>query len=425
MKIKAIKKTIKERGLWEAILYYACRFLSKSSMRILGKYTSSRPVKPNRIVFKNREMQDFTDNARALFEYLVENGYNEKYEIIYMVSQKKHFRKNSIPHVRFVTAESPRSFTSPLAYYYGATAHYFFYTNHSADLNRYHGRGQVTVNLWHGCGYKGTVRNNRDVPHSDTMAAFDYAIVPGPVFVRTKAAYWGCEEKKLLPLGYPRYDWMLDPANNKRAFLKRLFGWEEDTKTVIWMPTFRKSSLEGYGENSISLPYDLPALEGEEEMGLLDEHLRRLKLLLIVKKHPMQVGWSEKRAAYTNIRYVTDELLREKDVLLYRLVGICDALISDYSSIAVDYLLLDRPLAFVLTDYQRYQDTRGFVFENPLDYMPGEKVFTFRQLLEFFTHVKEGQDLFREERRRLLPVMHNQSERYCRRLAEYFLEEPR
>ena len=112
-------------------------------------------------------------------------------------------------------------------------------------------------------------------------------------------------------------------------------------------------------------------------------------------------------------------LLEEREVLLYRLVGVCDALISDYSSIAVDYLLLDRPIAFVLTDFERYEKARGFVFDDPLKYMPGEKIYEFAQLKEFLTHVGENLDLFAGERHRILPRMHNRTEDYRGRLVEY------
>ncbi len=47
------------------------------------------------------------------------------------------------------------------------------------------------------------------------------------------------------------------------------------------------------------------------------------------------------KGAYTNIRYVTEEMLQVKsDIQLYELVGLMDGLISDYSSIAVDYSCL-------------------------------------------------------------------------------------
>lgn len=63
--------------------------------------------------------------------------------------------------------------------------------------------------------------------------------------------------------------------------------------------------------------------------------------------------------------------LEKKQIKLYELIGISDGLLSDYSSVAVDYLLLDRPLGYVLADYNIYKEKRGFVFEDPLEYMPG------------------------------------------------------
>ena len=68
------------------------------------------------------------------------------------------------------------------------------------------------------------------------------------------------------------------------------------------------------------------------------------------QKHPLQSGWFLDEGAYTNIRYVTEEMLQKSGIQLYELVGLMDGLISDYSSIAVDYMLLDRPLGYVLTD---------------------------------------------------------------------------
>lgn len=420
MNINSIKKKLKEDGLFHGGMYYFCHFFSKVSMPLVGKWTvKHRSICETRIVFKNRENQDFTDNARALFEYLVEKGYNERYQIIYMVSDKKKLKNRSCKNVRFVTAENRYGWNNPLAYYYGATAKYFFYTNNSADLNRYHCPGQLTVNLWHGCGYKGATRMNQNIPHSDSMAYFDYAVVPGPVFAETKSEYWQCPKEKILPLGYPRYDWMLDKENKKEEMLDKLFGWKEpDTKAVIWMPTFRKSSLTGYGENDIELPYELPAVNGPDDMKRLDQLCREKNILLMIKKHPLQIGWSGSQEGFTNIRYVTEELLESRDVLLYRLVGVCDGLLSDYSSIAVDYILLDRPIGFVLTDLEMYKNARGFVFEDPLKYMPGEKIYDFSQLKAFLTHVGEGEDLFAEERHRVLPEMHNCTDNYRKRLAE-------
>ena len=72
-----------------------------------------------------------------------------------MVSDKKKCEKLKCKNVKFVTAENKYGWSSPLAYYYGAVAGFFFYTNNTAYLNFYHCKGQTTVNMWHGCGYKG------------------------------------------------------------------------------------------------------------------------------------------------------------------------------------------------------------------------------------------------------------------------------
>lgn len=416
----SLKKKIKEDGLAESALYYLGRFFSKVQMRVIGFLVQKfGHVCERRLVFKNREMQDFSDNARALFEYLEKNGFQEKYQIIWMVSEKKRFRDKKYKNVKFVTAENKYGWSSCRAYYYGNTAKYFFYTNNSADLNRYHCPGQITVNLWHGCGYKGAALENKNIPRSQTMAYFDYALVPGPVFVETKSKYWRCEKEKILPLGYPRYDWMLNPANDKREILSKLFGWHnKETRAIIWMPTFRKTGLTGYGENDIELPYQLPAVEGERQMEELDAFCRERKLLLIIKKHPLQSGWSSRTEDYTNIRYVTEEQFDKADVRMYALVGVCDALISDYSSIAVDYVLLGRPLGFVLTDYGLYREKRGFVFENPLDYMPGEKIYDFEGLQKFLGDVAAGRDAYAGERCRVLDRMHSRTDHYCARIVK-------
>ena len=417
----SLKKQLKETGIIGSMLYYGGRALPNIEMRLIGGWCSRHgKLNKNRLVLKNRQMQDFTDNTRAFFEYLIKNHYNEKYEIIWMVSRKRDFSHLHYKNVKFVTAENRYGWNSCRAYYYGATAGYFFYTNHTADLNRYACSGQTVINLWHGCGYKGAALENKNIPRSNTMGKFDYALVPGPVFVQTKSVYWQCPKEKILPLGYPRYDWMLDPSNRRDEIMQKLLGTDaKNKKLIIWMPTFRKSSLQGYAEGEIQLPYELPAVPGEETMDELDRLCGEAGVLLLIKKHPLQTGWEEKTKRFANIRYVTDEQFKKTDIPMYRLVGVCDGLISDYSSIAVDFMLLDRPLAFILTDYEEYKQKRGFVFENPLEYMPGDKIYDFEGLKAFIRNTGQGMDPYCEERRRLLPKMHNVSENYCARLADW------
>lgn len=416
MKKDAVKKYIEKLGFSGMILHYISRFLTKIEMQAVGKLTRrAGKVKKTRLVFKNREMMDCTDNPGAFSDYLIENGYNKKYEIIWLVSQKKKFRNVKIPNVKFVTAENKYGWSSPMAYYYGATAGYFFYSHNSAGLNKYRCKGQKVVNLWHGCGYKDAEQGKKN---QNIRPDFDYALVPGPVFVKTKSRLWNCEPERMLMMGYPRYDWMLHPSMSSSEILEKLFGWR-GRSTVLWMPTFRKSDLGGCAENEIELPSQLPAIRNDEELQQIDQYLRKQEILLIIKKHPLQTGWDQNSRKFTNIRYVTEELLEEKKVKLYELIGISDGLLSDYSSVAVDYLLLDRPLGYVLADYDIYREKRGFVFENPLEYMPGEKIYNADDILKYLEHLSDGTDIYRQERAQMILQMHNKTEKYCKRLADY------
>ena len=68
----------------------------------------------------------------------------------------------------------------------------FFYSHNSAGLNRYRCKGQTVVNLWHGCGYKDAELGKKK---QNIKPDFDYALVPGPVFVKTKSGLWNCNRQ--------------------------------------------------------------------------------------------------------------------------------------------------------------------------------------------------------------------------------------
>jgi hypothetical protein len=73
-----------------------------------------------------------------------------------------------------------------------------------------------------------------------------------------------------------------------------------------------------------------------------------------------------------------------------------------------------------MKDFGAY--TRGFVTEDPLEYMPGEKVYTLEDMQRYIENLLSGQDLFREQRRQVCQ-MFNGSERCSnsQRLIELML----
>lgn len=70
-----------------------------------------------------------------------------------------------------------------------------------------------------------------------------------------------------------------------------------------------------------------------------------------------------------------------------------DGLITDYSSVGVDYLLVDRSIAYTMDDDKLYQNGRCFVVETVSDCMYGHQLFEFSDLWAFLNDVFNGEDV--------------------------------
>lgn len=122
----------------------------------------------------------------------------------------------------------------------------------------------------------------------------------------------------------------------------------------------------------------------------------------------------------TNIVYLENQDLEDNGLQLYEFINCSDALISDYSSVAIDYLLLNRPIGFTLDDYDAYTESRGWVFEDPLEYMPGEHIYNVQQFEQFVLDIRNGKDDYENQRKAILAKTHNVTDNYCKRVLDYF-----
>lgn len=74
----------------------------------------------------------------------------------------------------------------------------------------------------------------------------------------------------------------------------------------------------------------------------------------------------------SNIRVLTGNDVKKLTVDNYRLMKDCDALISDYSSAAYDFLQCNKSIAYDFSDIQDYK--LGLSVDNPEDYMAGHYI---------------------------------------------------
>ena len=219
-----------------------------------------------------------------------------------------------------------------------------------------------------------------------------------------------------MPIGYPRYNWMLTESSHAEQYMCGLKG--EATLVVIWMPTFRNNQNSYMPENDIKYNYDIPLIKNERNLMELNEYCRKLKVKLVIKRHPQQKEYSCEKNNYSNICFISNNDLEEEGIQLYELLKYTDALVSDYSSISFDYLLLDKPMAFCLDDYKTYSKGRGFVFENPLDYMPGKHMYEYDDMINFLNDLVTKNDKFVNERKRIRLMALNERGDYCKAILD-------
>lgn len=360
---------------------------------------------------------DFADNARALFEYMLANGYNEKYELVWLVKNPDEFQRYCVyKNVKFLSFDWSMSEVEEErdAYYRVlCLAKYFFFTD-AYGFARNCREDQIRVQLWHGCGFKTRVNFVR------CEKRYEYTTVISDLYARIHADIYGLRDNQVLVTGYAKQDWLFHPVAKQK--LQRL-GIPERKKYVFWLPTFRtaKSSLSQLNEKAMDSETGLPILYRQEMLEKVDALLEQQNMALIVKLHPFQDRNTIHCDHCKNVILLENEQLLKEDVQINEVLGWADALISDYSSAAVDYLLLNRPIAFTLDDVEEYESSRGFVFNPIRDWLPGTEVYDVEDLISFMNGVANGIDDSKEKRNTIRNQMYCYfDDGNCKRILEAF-----
>ena len=404
---KIIKRSIKNRGVIGTIAYICGTAFYKVLIIILNIYFNNDKVRNNIIFFSS---PDYSDNAKIFYEYLLKK-YGNKYKFYWLVKSKDNIKK--MPNTKFVKYTSPyHSGPSFAALYYVSKSRYVFYTHTSPIGGTKSKAEQVIINLWHGCGYKNDIKDTKSFIEK---SYFDYVLVPGNVFIETKSTFFGCKKQQILPIGYPRYDILLNDNEKTKRKIKDI---KKDNKLIIWMPTFRKSTDGFFDDTNSNSQYDIPLLSGDDELLRLDKICKNKRIILCIKKHPFQTNYQAEKRKLSNILFIDDNYLKKQNIELYSLLRYSDALITDYSSVAIDYLLLDKPIGFLLADFDQYSKTRGFVFNNPLEYMPGYHIYNIDELERMLYDISIGKDNYKKKRQQIINRVHNKCKNYNERIIK-------
>lgn len=332
-------------------------------------------------LFSSTDNSHYNYNSRYLFEYVKENLPEITPLFVINEPELRNSLSSKYGKQYFIETESIQGIRQALS------AGVWFT---SAGLPAY-GTGlhkkRLIINLWHGVPLKKIALLDPNLKKAARIyfkkifsENYTCILTTSHELIPLMARSFAVSEDKIKVWGQPRNDGLFQ-KNDCREILGQLFpDLPEYTKTVLYAPTFRD-----YGQVQL---FPFKDFDQKQLEAFLDEK----NMLLFIRTHVAEQGSA---APYLGkrIRFLGNEQAEDVTGIL----NIFDCLITDYSSIYIDYLLTDKPMIFLPYDRQQYLDGRGMNFDYD-DVTPGPKPETFN---DFLDALSPKEDFWKSERTRV------------------------
>src|SRR5699024_8888163 len=168
---------------------------------------------------------------------------------------------------------------------------------------------------------------------------------------------------------------------------------ENYEKIIIWLPTYRKDyySNQDDGED-LNNPFQIK----DFDIAKFERELKSQNALCLVKPHPRAIQNYDYK--FENIKIINDNWLLKKGITLYHLLALADILVSDFSSVIIDFLLMDKPIICFNTDFEEYKQNRGFSFDNIEEMLPSPIIQDQESFFNYLNMIFEENDPSEEKR---------------------------
>ncbi|MHC4958493.1 MAG: CDP-glycerol glycerophosphotransferase family protein [Planctomycetota bacterium] len=268
----------------------------------------------------------------------------------------------------------------------GLRAGVYLFDSFAKDINFWTSRGALHVNLWSGVPLK-TFERDIDNPRNRYYRLFhgslperialsimmpwhvvrpDLIIATSPETAEITRRAFDVPEEAVVVTGFPRNDVFFAPRDESVLPERFAAAVRASGSVFLYLPTYRDS-----GKSFLNLDW--------AQLGALME---RLDATFFFKFHPDD----KTQVTQGNERIV--ELPTEIDI--YDLLPRVDALISDYSSILFDYMLLDRPTIHYLPDLEEFVASSRALNFDPVEIAMGPVCRTQPELMEALTSAAQG-----------------------------------
>ncbi|MFL6561450.1 MAG: CDP-glycerol glycerophosphotransferase family protein, partial [Bacillus sp. (in: firmicutes)] len=336
------KSQIKQRLLYIK-RHSIIKNLYKKAFYVLGLL----PVNKKIVIFESFLGKQFSDNPRAIYEYLQENQY--PYKLYWSVDKKylDNFKDKNLNCIKRFSIKW--LFIMPRAR--------FWVTNSRFPLWIPKPKHTTYIQTWHGTPLKRLAADMEEVYMPGTTAEkykknfikeaknWDYLISPNAYSTEIFRRAFQFD-KEVLETGYPRNDFICKHNNqDTREKLVNNYGIPLDKKVILYAPTWRDDQFYEKGKYRFDINLDLDLMR--EKLG--DNYVILFRLHYLISENLDLTPYEGFAYDFSN-----HEDIRE----LYLLA---DILLTDYSSVFFDYSNLRRPMIFYVYDIDQYRDNlRGF-----------------------------------------------------------------
>lgn len=236
--------------------------------------------------------------------------------------------------------------------------------------------------VWHGIPFKGFDADDFRVQHK-----YDETWVASTLNAKLYAKRFGFHESKIKVTGYARTDQLAKPLISQQE-TKQRFQLPQNKPTILFAPTWQQDS-----KNRSIYPFGTTE---DEFLSALDQFAQQHNVLIVLRAH---LNSSEVSGnSFKNILYRPFATYPDTEALLYA----CDILVCDWSSIAFDWLVLQRPTIFL---------------DVPAPFAKG---FSLGSEYRFDTVVNNMSSLLIEMKQALQPMTEQKKKEYQTALAQVY-----
>lgn len=334
-----------------AVVQSLYRYGMSGVFQIIGKFIRTDP----NLVLMNGHSYKYNDSPRAIYRKMCELGMDKQYKIVWALNDPDGAE---IPgNAAKVKMDTPEYFKTALKAKYWISCVGIERGLHFKKKN------QIYLNTWHGAAIN--VSGNGVPGRNDFhWGHIDYFCMCGKLDEINFGRDMELNPKSYLRCGYPRNDVLSSITPELQKEVRKKLGLPEGKKFILYAPTWRDSQDGG---DSFQLA---PPIDWDKWKKKLSD-----KYIVLLRTHPyttklMNMKFNDFVLDFTSYPEVNDLLIA------------ANILISDYSSILLDYCITEKPMICFGYDIEEYKRVRGGFYYDLDKEMPNGVMKNEDQIIE-------------------------------------------